>query len=562
MDILKAFSLCDKEYPINILGTIDEPLFQANQIGKLLEMTNINKLLSSFDNNEKVITQSSTLGGMQNLTFLTERGLYKVLARSNKPIAKKFQDWMVNVIKELRQQGEYRLKQEHEIEKKLIKSQEQINAKKNIHNTFMDFCKMKNVVYVCKLRDETENTFLIKIGSTQNVKERFANIQTNYKMTPLLLNIFECENHTKFEKWVRQNESIKSLYYEIKKNDGTSAKETFLVNEEQYNNIIKIMHSGVKMFVKEDVDKLIKLKDRQIIEAELIVQQEKIRLEQEQVRVQQKRIDLERDNMQMKQEQLRLQQDEIQLKMQENAKLENAIIPTEPQNEIIEPQEPQEEVNYVKNREHTRSPKVYQYDPKTLELIQIYDSIITVTRHFSSSSGSALREAARNNRTYKEFRWLMVDRNTTEVPVPLPTVECRTQSIEFIAMIDIKKTKILEVFPSQKDAAMARNLAGFSTISRAIKEERVSSGHYWNIFDRCSQEMRDEYLKTNVLPEYHVKSNGITVIQINPITNENMKTYKSITEVLKNFQMSRITLNKISDNNEIHNGFKWKVIKN
>jgi hypothetical protein len=25
-----------------------------------------------------------------------------------------------------------------------------------------------------------------------------------------------------------------------------------------------------------------------------------------------------------------------------------------------------EEVNYVKNREHTRSPKVYQYDPKTL----------------------------------------------------------------------------------------------------------------------------------------------------------------------------------------------------
>ena len=258
------------------------------------------------------------------------------------------------------------------------------------------------------------------------------------------------------------------------------------------------------------------------------------------------------EEIKLQQEKLRLQQDEIQLKIQENAKLENTIIS----------QEPQEEMNYVKNREHTRSPKVYQYDPKTLELIQIYDSIITVTRHFSSSSGSALREAARNNRTYKEFRWLMVERNATEVPVPPPTVECRTQSVEFIAMIDIKKTKILEVFPSQKEAAMSRNLAGFSTISRAIKEDRVSSGHYWNIFDKCSQEMRDEYLKTNVLPEYHVKANGITVIQINPITNENMKTYKSITEVLKNFQMSRITLNKVSDNNEIYNGFKWKVVKN
>ena len=119
----------------------------------------------------------------------------------------------------------------------------------------------------------------------------------------------------------------------------------------------------------------------------------------------------------------------------------------------------------------------------------------------------------------------------------------------------------MEVFPSQKEAAMSRNLSGFSTISRAIKEDRVSSGHYWNIFEKCSQEMRDEFLKTNVLPEYHVSANGVTVIQINPVTNENIKTYKSITEVLKKFQMSRGSLNKASNNNEIHNGFKWKVTK-
>jgi len=260
----------------------------------------------------------------------------------------------------------------------------------------------------------------------------------------------------------------------------------------------------------------------------------------------------------MKLGELKLQvlQDEIQLKMQENSKLENAIIP--PENTfIVTP----EEISYVKTRNNTRSPKVYQYDPNTLELIQIFDSIITVTRHFHNSSGSALREAARNNRIYKDFRWLMVERDVTDVPVPPPTTETRTLSVEFIAMIDIKKTKIMEVFPSQKEAAMARNLAGFSTISRAIKEDRISSGHYWNIFEKCSQEMRDEYLKTNVLPEYHVNANGVTVIQINPMTNENIKIFKSITEVLKKFQMSRTSLNKASDNDEIHNGFKWKVIK-
>ena len=140
-------------------------------------------------------------------------------------------------------------------------------------------------------------------------------------------------------------------------------------------------------------------------------------------------------------------------------------------------------------------------------------------------------------------------------------METRTQSIEFIAMIDIKKTKIMEVYASQKEAAMSRNLAGFSTISRAIKEDRVSSGHYWNFFDKCSQEMRDVYLSTRTLPEPHIKSNGTSVQQINPISNDIIKTYQSITEVLKKFQMSRGSLSKVSETGEIHNGFKWKIIR-
>ena len=57
------------------------------------------------------------------------------------------------------------------------------------------------------------------------------------------------------------------MHFKIKKNDGTEARETFLVNEEQYNNIIKLMQKEVKQFTKEDVDKLIELeKMKQITE--------------------------------------------------------------------------------------------------------------------------------------------------------------------------------------------------------------------------------------------------------------------------------------------------------
>ena len=117
MDILKAFSLYDTEYPINIRGSIDNPLFQAKQIGKLLGIKNLPNSILDYSSKEKVNEKVITPGGMQNVTFLTESGLYKILSRSNKPVAKIFQDWMVNVIVELRKTGEYKLKEEHEIEK-------------------------------------------------------------------------------------------------------------------------------------------------------------------------------------------------------------------------------------------------------------------------------------------------------------------------------------------------------------------------------------------------------------------------------------------------------------
>ena len=549
MDILKAFSLYDKEYPINIQGSVDEPLFQANQIASLLEMNNLRKSMQNFDETDKVVSRGNTPGGMQNITFLTESGLYKILAKSVKPIAKVFQNWMVNVIKELRKTGEYKLKEEHEIEKKLIRSHEQNDAKKKTHDTLMEFCKSKNVVYVCKLRDEHDDKIVIKIGSTQNIKERFSRIEYNYKMTPLLLNIFECESHTKFEKWIRNNELLKPLYFKITKQDGVDTRETFLVNEEQYDNIIKLMQREVKQFTKEDVNKLIELEEKRDSN------EEKRRAN----------IELERANIELeiKLEEIRTQREQIRLQIQKNNQvLENTIKLDEPvTDEKEDERDPEIPDNlFVKARENTRSPKVYQYDPETLEFIQAYDSIIAFVRNFHNSSGGALREAAKNNRIYKGFRWILAEREITDPPVPEPTVESRTQSIEFIAMIDIKKTNILEVFPTQRDAAKSRNLAGFTTISRAIKQGSISSGHYWNFFDKCSEEMKNAYLASNKLPEPHTKTNSTIVSQIHPVTGEEIKRHKSITEVIKKFQLSRNTLYKVSENGNVHNGFKWKVI--
>jgi prophage antirepressor-like protein len=41
MDILKAFKINIDEIPVNIQGTKDEPLFQANQIARILDIKKV-----------------------------------------------------------------------------------------------------------------------------------------------------------------------------------------------------------------------------------------------------------------------------------------------------------------------------------------------------------------------------------------------------------------------------------------------------------------------------------------------------------------------------------------
>ena len=128
-------------------------------------------------------------------------------------------------------------------------------------------------------------------------------------------------------------------------------------------------------------------------------------------------------------------------------------------------------------------------------------------------------------------------------------------------MIDIKKTRILEVYPSQKDAVEARNMKSRS-FTRAIDQKSVSSGHYWEYFDKCSDEMKNEFLSKSKLPEKKLSSCGKIVQQIDAKTNEILKTYHSNREVIKKFQMSSNTLKNISKTGAIHHGYIWKIIDN
>jgi len=113
MEIIKAFTDNDLHTPITIRGTHDNPLFRASDIGTVLDIPYIHTNISHMDETERVILSTKTNGGNQNVSYLTEVGLYTVLFRSNKPIAKTFRSWVCNVIKEIRINGRYDLEEEN-----------------------------------------------------------------------------------------------------------------------------------------------------------------------------------------------------------------------------------------------------------------------------------------------------------------------------------------------------------------------------------------------------------------------------------------------------------------
>lgn len=162
MEIVKAFNSNNLHTEIVIKGTIEQPLFRSNDIAEILDINNIRKQLMHYDETEKVSIISQTNGGNQPVSFLTEKGLYKILFRSRKPIAETFQNWVCEVIKEIRLKGTYTLQQQLEEVK-----QENIMLQKKIEES------TDNVPTIYIWNTNTQlNKPELKIGLTLNVYKR------------------------------------------------------------------------------------------------------------------------------------------------------------------------------------------------------------------------------------------------------------------------------------------------------------------------------------------------------------------------------------------------------
>lgn len=358
------------------------------------------------------------------------------------------------------------------------------------------FSSSYSLIYIGFIRYEGDK-MIIKIGLTdKGAKDRNRGLVKTFG-SMRLMHVFECTGNHAFEKFLFEHPDIACLYYDkpTKKNNGIS-QETFLVSKEELDHIVQIIQENKCKF-----------SDSASVFHE---------------------IELER------------------------IKLEQIRIQTRPPQEIVHdnvPIIPNKDVLHANVRKQNRGQKLQRYCPDGVALLQTYAGYADALRdplfQYLSISVPGLKEAINKNAIYKGYRWVELPRNLPDDTVQsIATTSITTHQIQigFIAMLNIDKDHIVEVYADQQAAKDARKLKSSASISQAIAKRNLCSGHYFMLYDEVPEDLKRVYLATRSLPERRSRTNAKKVLCLDSTTKKLQQSFPSMAAVLKKFAVSRATL--------------------
>ena len=95
-------------HAVRILNKDGALWFVASDVATALEYSHTPHMLRHLDNDEKDVQIVDTLGGAQEVSTISESGLYSAILRSRKPEAKRFKKWVTSeVLPAIRKTGSY-----------------------------------------------------------------------------------------------------------------------------------------------------------------------------------------------------------------------------------------------------------------------------------------------------------------------------------------------------------------------------------------------------------------------------------------------------------------------
>lgn len=94
--------------PVRVVLVDGEPWFVLSDICRALGIANVGNAAARLDDDVKGVHQADTPGGRQQVTVVSESGMYEVVIRSDKKEAARFRRWVTHkVLPEIRRTGSY-----------------------------------------------------------------------------------------------------------------------------------------------------------------------------------------------------------------------------------------------------------------------------------------------------------------------------------------------------------------------------------------------------------------------------------------------------------------------
>lgn len=550
MDIIKAFSTNNLNTEIVVKGTHESPLFRASDVALVLDIVSIRSIIRNYNDDEKVTHTIDTMGGPQDVTFLTEKGLYKLLFKSRKPNAEKFQNWVCDMITEIRLTGKYNLEELEKVKIEIIQNEETHKkefdtkvSREREQILLREFGTSGSIVYIVKVKTYETGEYIIKIGeSRKGIQMRYNEHKTKYDEI-LLLDCFSVKRSNDFENFLHNHETIK--YH--KKTDlpnHETERELFIIGKGlTYKTVLQTIHTNINHFNDCNQNDLEKLKNENELLKQLINPTRSVSYIKQLSTQPQNDTPLFQDMLNS--------QKEMMTQIQKLEKMNTEIL---------------QKLNSLQTKTTTNfnqplvtvGPRLQQINPDTITIHKVYESVAECIKEYNYKvKRPSIAKAVTENTIYHGFRWAYIDRDLdatviTNLPITKPT---KVQNIGYVAKINKEKTEIINVFLDRKTACILENYNSITSLDTPIKNNKLHNCFYYMLYENCDMKLRADFVAKHGEPMLYKTGIG----QFNS-EQKLIKEFVCKYDCIKQLQIGDKTLRKALEKQIAYNTFYFKEL--
>ena len=206
----------------------------------------------------------------------------------------------------------------------------------------------------------------------------------------------------------------------------------------------------------------------------------------------------------------------------------------------------------------TLGPRLQKIHPEGLTLVKVFESVAECIKESNFvMKRPSIHKAVTENIVYQGYRWMYVERDKDPNIVTniSPTKQTKAQNLGYIAKLNSEKNEIINVYLDRKTAAINNGYESSSAIDNHVKNESLTKGHYYMLFDKCPDELRNAFIEKYGEPILY--KDGIGQYDS---TGNLIKEFVCKYDCIKKLQISDKTLSKALDKNIMYNNAYFKNI--